>query len=123
LAAASRIDEVKAIKDKAIALELYGRQAKDKDIENWAAEIKLRANRRLGEISAALPTAQGARKDKGTWSDRGTKCKKEILAEAGLSNQDADRAEQVAAIPEKEFEEVVWPRRRPNDEARWQKRG
>lgn len=31
------------------------RQAKDTDLETWVAEIKLRAIRRLGEISHALP--------------------------------------------------------------------
>ena len=32
---------------------------------------------------------------------------REVLAQAGVSVQDANRAEQVAAIPETEFEEVL----------------
>ncbi len=34
------------------------RQAKDTDLETWAAEIKLRAIRRLGEISHAFPKSK-----------------------------------------------------------------
>ncbi len=41
-----------------IALEHYGRQAKDVDLETWATEIKLRAWRRLGEISRELPKSK-----------------------------------------------------------------
>ena len=113
MAAASRIDEIKAIKDKAIALELYGRQVKDKDIENWAAEIKLRASRRLGEISLELPKKAGPPKKNNSGEPRHN-CKAKVLEKAGISTQDASRAEQVAAIPEKEFEEVV-----PKKKAKW----
>ncbi len=34
------------------------RQVKDTDLETWAAEIKLRAIRRLGEIRHALPKSK-----------------------------------------------------------------
>jgi len=90
-----------------IALEHYGKQSKDRDLERWSATIKLRATRRLGEISAAIPKTQGARHGKGTSSNVRTKSKHEVLAQAGVSKQDANRAEQVAAIPETEFEEVL----------------
>jgi hypothetical protein len=50
LAEARRIDEVKVIKDKARALELYAIEAKDRDMELWAVEIRVRAERRAGEL-------------------------------------------------------------------------
>ena len=56
---ARSVDEVKDVKDKAEALRLYARQAHDKDMEIWTAEIKLRAVRRLGELSAALEKSGG----------------------------------------------------------------
>ena len=37
-----------------VALEAYAKQVNDIDMECWVTEIKLRARRRLGEISREL---------------------------------------------------------------------
>src|SRR5262245_11950517 len=50
LAAAVAVDEVKEIHDEAAAVAAYARQAKNKDLEARAAEIRMRATRRLGEM-------------------------------------------------------------------------
>jgi len=50
LAAAVRIDEVKSIHDKADAIRAYAHMAQDVELEKNAAELKLRAERRLGEL-------------------------------------------------------------------------
>lgn len=49
-----RIDEVKDLRDKAMALELYAKQAKNFEAERKASEIRLRAERRTGELLLAL---------------------------------------------------------------------
>lgn len=86
---------------------MYARQRKDSAMEIWVAEIKLRAARRIGEISKALEKAQGKRSDIELSHTEMTKSKKQALAQAGLSKQVANRFEKIAEIPEDEFEQVI----------------
>jgi len=70
--------------------------------ELGAAEIKLRAVRRIGELSSELETAQGfasIRPDGGT-----NATKLSVLKGAGISTSAAQRYERVAAIPAAEIE-------------------
>jgi len=99
LARCVKVDEAKCIRDQAEALRAYGRQANDHELETWAAEIKLRANRRIGELSAQLEKTQGARSDKQLVPRNGTSSKLSTLAEAGIRSQQASRCEFIASIP------------------------
>jgi hypothetical protein len=103
LAEAHKIDEVKDIKDKAEALRLYARQRNDNVMETWVAETKLRAIRRIGELSRELEKSQ-PRENNGRLATSGKTAKAKILKEAGLSISTAHRCEQIAEIPAKEFE-------------------
>ena len=53
LAQARATDEVKAIRDKAEAIRTYARHVKNKQLEVDAAELRFRAERRLGELTSS----------------------------------------------------------------------
>ena len=64
IAEAHAVDEVKGIRDKAQALAEYAKQSRlSVDDINRCCEIKLRAERRAGELLAEVERAQGRRSD------------------------------------------------------------
>jgi N6-adenosine-specific RNA methylase IME4 len=99
------VDEAKTIADKSYALQTYAKQAKNPELERMAAEIRLRAKRKVGEISAELETDKPGPKD--TSQAREVTSKTETLKEAGISKSEAHRCEQLAAVPESEFESYI----------------
>lgn len=111
LAECKSVDEVKAWTDKAAAMQAYGRMAKDKTLEVDAAEIRIRAERRLGEMLAAQKAEGGLNKGKlkqgpvVVANDHGKSAPK--LADAGISKDLSSRAQKLAAVPEAEFESEV----------------
>jgi len=107
LEAAHSIDEVKTIRDKAEALRAYARQARDTAMINWATEIKLRAERRCGqmlkETAATGKRATAAAGRPKEVSHRGTL----NLPKLGLSRNQSSRYQKLAEIPQEKFEEVL----------------
>lgn len=109
LAECKSVDEAKSWTDKAAAMQAYGRMAKDRTLEVDAAEIRIRAERRLGEMLAATK-AQGGLNQAATLKrgpvvvsdDHGKSSPK--LADSGISKDLSSRAQKLAAVPAAEFE-------------------
>lgn len=112
LAEAHRVDEVKDVRDKAAAMELYARQSKDTQMMQMAAEIKIRAERRLGEMIREQKETVGL--NRGLVGTRLSGSKQEplrddrpTLADAGIDKKLSSRAQKLAAIPEEHFETAI----------------
>jgi hypothetical protein len=108
IAQAHEVDEVKDIRDKALALETYARQAKNIDAEWRACEIRLRAERKAGQLSKRLERAQGARTDLELSPAVGrSPTKQDQLTAAGVSMRQTERWEKLAEVPEEQFEAAL----------------
>jgi hypothetical protein len=105
--AASNVDEAKDIRDKALAVAAYARQAQDRDLITWASEIKLRAERRTGELLREIekPTGDqyGGRHSKDGRRAPPSKSQPR-LKDLGISHDQSSDWQKLAAIPEPEFE-------------------
>lgn len=105
LAEAHRVDEVKDIRDKAEAMAAYARQAKDSELIQYATEIKVRAERRCGELLRTTEKNAGGRPSENRSND--TTGYAPTLAEMGLSKDESSRYQQLAAMPVEHFETAV----------------
>ncbi|MDR2214612.1 MAG: hypothetical protein LBE59_02085 [Nevskiaceae bacterium] len=125
IAACHRVDEAKNMRDKAEALRAYAKQANNKDAEVQLAEIKVRAERKCGELLRDM-AMRGERATKGKGkapemshdatftSDRKsrphdatarpTPPPETTLKDIGITRDESSRFQQVAAVPEKKFE-------------------
>lgn len=116
VAEARTIDEVKEISNRAEAARAYARQAKNKQMEIDATEIRVRAERRLGQIILDLKKSgsvagQGVR-------DHTAKGERTVLrlSELGIDSAISSVAQRLAMLPESTFgtEMSGWRRRVEN---------
>lgn len=100
LATCARVDEAKAIKDKAEQLAAYARMRDDQEMEAWVRDIQIRATERIGELSRDLDKAIPHGRGPVSLPSDG-KRKIDVLADAGISTSTAHRAEELAGGPTK----------------------
>jgi chorismate mutase len=101
LAEARSLDEIRFIRNKAEAARQYARSAAlGLEIQNFAAEVKLRAERKAGRLLAELKLRGGDRRSK--LHDATLK-----LEEIGLSRIQSARWQLEAIVPDEVFEAYV----------------
>ena len=96
LAACDSIEEAKNIRNKAEAVRQYMKAANDgHEAQNHAATIKLLAERRLGELLAAMPKQHGSRP-----ADTGSHDVTPSLDDLGITKNQSSRWQKQASVPE-----------------------
>ncbi len=109
LAQCTQVDECKDWADKASALASYAKQAKDKQLLNYAQRIKNRAMKRAGELLKQVEPGNTQDRGGGRNIMDGTVpdvSRRRAAEEAGLSERQAKTAQRLANVPEEEFEQM-----------------
>lgn len=103
LAQARTLDDIKHVRDQAEAMRLYVRAAGyGLEMQNDVAEIKLRAERRAGELLALTVEHGGDRRSMSHDSTLKTR-----LSDLGIDRDQSSRWQQIARVPEPVFEQHV----------------
>ena len=97
---ATTIDEVMDIRDKAEALRAYAKQSgQTHEMQNHIAEIKVRAERKAGELLLEIDMHEGGKPNR---FHAGTGKLK--LEDIGITKSQSHRYQTLASIPEPEFD-------------------
>jgi site-specific DNA-methyltransferase (adenine-specific) len=110
---ATQVDEVKKIRDKMAAIQMYLKQSgQGLEIQNLACEIKIRSERKLGTILTEIILHEGGRpKNSDTMSQFSSK-----LSDIGISRKQSSRWQQISSIPKILFEERLEVIKKRGDE-------
>lgn len=99
LAECARLDECKEWINRMAAMASYAKQAKDTSMEELALRIRRRAERRLGELLAELPTSKPG---SGRTGER-TRAAQSI----GMHQTSAAQLVRISTVPKQTFEEKI----------------
>jgi N6-adenosine-specific RNA methylase IME4 len=104
VAACKSVDEAKDFRDMAMAMAAYARQAKNKDLEADAIEIRMRATRRLDKLRELQKQTVGLAKNQHAGLSENPA---PTLASQGIDKNLANQARRLGALPDERFETAV----------------
>ena len=107
LTEARSVDEVKDIRDKAVAMACYARQAQNRSLEADAVEIRMRATRKLDELRQAQKETVGLAKGGGGKHGRKRVVEKPTLESQGIGKNLAQQARVLGKLSDEGFEKAV----------------
>jgi hypothetical protein len=139
IAACHRLDEAKTIRDQAEAMRVYFRLAQNREAEHQAIEIRIRAERRSGELLKLAKEAGQRQNEKGS-THRPSKKVSSVndtfpkasvgpvkvasrdealptLADIGITRNQSSAWQKLAKVPEKKFEAALATLAAPSAEA------
>jgi N6-adenosine-specific RNA methylase IME4 len=107
---ATKVDEVKKVRDTAEQIKLYARQAQDTALMAKAADLRLRATRELGKLLIAAKDAGELAKGRPKKSVRGadtfSKPSQLTLTVVGLTRNVASEAQKLAKVDARTFDKL-----------------
>lgn len=109
IAACHRVDEVLDIRNKAKALEAYAKIALDVEEERRVREVRLRAERRTGELLKETKRATGGQpyQKKNPTGIARIPVETKTLSEMGISKVQSVDWQEMADLPQEEFEKRI----------------
>ena len=107
LAKAVRVDEVKNIRDKSIAMRAYAKQAQDRELIGYATEIKMRAERRAGQLLMEMEKNKGGLPGRTGLKSRSVLDTAPKLRDIGVSKNQSSRWQKLADMSADRFEGIV----------------
>lgn len=112
IAVCERIDEVKDIRDKALALEAYAKQANNLEAERQCALIRVRAERKCGQMLRDTEKAKGTvldgkNSDGSVRASNQSRAEVKTLSDMGITYDQSSTWQKLAEVSEKEFEEAI----------------
>ena len=106
LSEACTVDEVRDVRDRAEAVRSYARKARlGRQILIEAAALRLRSERRLGQMLQTIPLAKAAPGNQYSTAEPADEHIDAVrLQDLGITKSDSSRLQRIAAVPEERFQ-------------------
>jgi len=108
IAEAVSIDEVRDIRNKAEAMRIYYKQAGESlTMQNQCAQIKIYAERKIGEILSEIEKNKGGQAEHSSYRSPEVTSRIETLNDLGISKMQSFKYQSIASIPEPIFQDHI----------------